>query len=126
MQYRPILMDHFLNPRNVGHLADATGSGIARYPTCGDVTRIFVRVENGVVAAATFQASGCGPGIASSSMLTGMVIGRTVAEAEAITPEDVASAIELPRPKMHTAELAVDALQAALRDSQAREGGEAP
>lgn len=124
MQYPDILMDHFLHPRNAGHMADATGSGIARYPTCGDISRIWVKVEAGIVVAASFKACGCGPGTACSSVLTCMVVGRTVAEAEAITPDDVARAIELPRPKMHTAELAVDALQAALRDSKAREGGE--
>jgi len=119
-RYSALLLDHFAHPRNAGALPNATGTGIARYPTCGDVTCIFVRIEDGVVADASFQASGCGPVIACGSVLTEMVTGRSVSEAAAMTAQAVASAIELPEPKMHCADLAVSALRAAIEKDRVR------
>jgi len=125
--YSDILLDHFLYPRLAGNMPDATGIGIARYPTCGDVTRVFVRVEDDLVADARFQATGCGPGIACASAMLGMVVGRSVESAAALPARAVADAIQLPEPKMHCADLAVAALRQALENDRARraEGDEA-
>jgi len=124
MQYSNPVMDHFLHPRRAGTMPDASGSGIARYPTCGDVTRIFVKVVDGVLDDARFQGTGCGPGISCASMLLDMAVGRPVESALALSARAVADALELPEAKLHCAQLAVSALRAAL-ESLPCEGGEA-
>ena len=111
--YSDRLMDHFMNPRHVGVLSDANGVGEVKNNTCGDVTRIFLRIEGGVLRAARFQAHGCGPGIACASYLLERVVGRPLADALAVTPASIARALELPAAKRHAAELAVSALRQA-------------
>jgi len=122
-RYNETLLDHFKHPRHAGALPDATGTGIARYPTCGDVTRVFVRVEDDVLIDALFQAGGCGPGIACASAMLEMVVGRPIESALALTARAVADAIGLPEPKMHCADLAISALRAAIEDDRVRRAG---
>ena len=113
-QYSETLMDHFLEPRNVGALDDAPW-GEARQDICGDRTRIHVHLEQDRVARCTFLACGCGPGIACASWLTVRVIGRSVQEAVQVSVGEIARALELPEPKEHCAVLAVLALHRALQ-----------
>lgn len=113
-QYSETLMDHFLEPRNVGALDDAPW-GEACYSTCGDRTRIHVHIERDQVARCSFLACGCGPGIACASWLTVRVIGRSVQEVAQVAVGEIARALELPEPKMHCAVLAVLALHRALQ-----------
>jgi len=125
-RYSETLLDHYAHPRRCGALPEATGAGIARYPTCGDVTRIFVRIEDGVLTDASFQATGCGPGISCASALLETVIGGSVASAMAFSARAVADAIDLPESKMHCADLAVAALRQALDDDRTRRTEQAP
>ena len=126
MKYSPQLMEAFLHPQHAGRLENATSSGIAHHPTCGDTTRIFLRVEDGKVADASFQASGCGPGIACASVLLQRVVGQSVTAAASFTAHDVASALDLPAAKHHCAELAVGALRQALDQKAVQTGGDLP
>jgi len=120
-RYSEILLDHFNHPRNAGTaLPGDTGVGTAHYPTCGDVVRIFLRIEDEIVADGRFQASGCGPGIACTSALLEMAVGRSAVSAAALTAEDIARILELPQEKAHCAELAVTALRNALQDHASR------
>lgn len=122
-EYGPLVMEHFVNPRNVGELQDPSGVGTIRNAVCGDFTRLFLRIEGGRVTAAKFKTFGCGGAIAASSVLTELLRGKTVAEAAAITQRDVIAALGgLPEPKVHCALLAEDALRGALADYQVRTG----
>ncbi len=85
--YSEILLDHFMHPRRAGTLAAATGHGTARYETCGDITTISVLTADDKIADIRFKATGCGPGISCASVLTDMVVGLPVEEAEAVTPD---------------------------------------
>jgi len=100
-----------------------TGVGTAQYPTCGDVVRIFVRIEDEVVTDGRFQACGCGPGIACASALLEIAVGRSMATAAALTPQEIACLLDLPQEKAHCAELAVTALRNALQDHASRAVG---
>ena len=121
--YSDILIDHFENPRNVGELQDPDAVGRAGNPACGDLLELSLRVSGGRIDAARFRATGCGAAIASSSVTTELLIGRTLEEAASLTNEQVAAALGgLPRQKLHCSVLAEDAIQSALADYRKRQG----
>ena len=115
--YTEKVMDHFSNPRNVGELQDADGVGEVGNAKCGDIMKIFLKVENGIIEDVKFQTFGCGAAIATSSMVTEMVKGKTLEEALRDSNEAVAEALDgLPAVKMHCSNLAADAVHAANKD----------
>ena len=117
MQYSDKVMDHFLNPRNVGQIEDASGVGEVGNAKCGDIMKIFLDIEDGIIKDVKFQTVGCGSAIASSSMATEMVKGKSIHEALAVTNKAVAEALDgLPPVKMHCSVLAEQAIKAALID----------
>ncbi|HOD65438.1 MAG TPA: iron-sulfur cluster assembly scaffold protein [candidate division Zixibacteria bacterium] len=119
--YNPTVMDHFQNPRNTGDLDRPDGIGQVGNPACGDVMRIFIRVEAGRIADIRSQTFGCAAAIACSSMASEMVLGKTLDEAFALTRDDVAQALGgLPEKKMACSNLAPDAIRAAIEDYRAR------
>lgn len=118
-KYSDKVMDHFMNPRNVGELADADGVGQVGNPSCGDIMKLYIKVEEGRIVDCKFKTFGCGAAIATSSMVTEMVIGKTIEEALTITKQAVAEALDgLPPQKMHCSNLAADALKAAIEEYQ--------
>ena len=122
MAYSDKVVDHYENPRNVGNLdKDATnvGTGMVGAPACGDVMRLQIQVDdNGVISDAKFKTYGCGSAIASSSLLTEWVKGRTLEEAQQIKNTDIAEELALPPVKIHCSVLAEDAIKAAIADLQ--------
>lgn len=122
--YSEKVMDHFQHPRNVGELADANGVGEVGNIRCGDIMKLFIKVgENEVIEDIKFQTFGCGAAIATSSIITEMVKGLPLAEAEAVSNRQVAEALGgLPPIKMHCSNLAADALRAAIKDYRKRKG----
>lgn len=119
--YSEKVMDHFMNPRNVGEIPDADGVGMEGNPTCGDVMKIFIKVESGRIVDAKFKTFGCGASIAVSSMVTEMVKGKTLEEALRISKETVAEALGgLPPQKMHCSNLGADALRKAIEDYRSK------
>ena len=117
MQYSDKVMDHFLNPRNVGQIEDASGVGEVGNAKCGDIMKIFLDIEDEIIKDVKFQTFGCGSAIASSSMATEMVKGKTIHEALEVTNKAVAEALDgLPPVKMHCSVLAEQAIKAALID----------
>jgi len=119
VSYSEKVMDHFMNPRNVGEIGDADGVGEVGNPTCGDMMKIYLRVENNIIKEIKFQTFGCGAAIATSSMITEMAIGMTLEDALKLTRNDVAEELDgLPPIKMHCSNLAADALKAAIEDYQ--------
>lgn len=115
--YSEKVMDHFRNPRNVGEIPDADGVGEIGNVSCGDVMKIFIKVQDDIIRDVKFQTFGCGSAIATSSMVTEMVKGKTLDEAERITNKAVAEALDgLPPEKMHCSNLAADALHKAIKD----------
>ncbi|MDI6729264.1 MAG: Fe-S cluster assembly scaffold protein NifU [Thermodesulfovibrionales bacterium] len=115
--YSQKVMDHFMNPRNVGEIPDADGVGMEGNPTCGDAMQLFIKVENDVIVDAKFRTFGCGAAIAVSSMITEMVKGKTLDEALSISKEAVAQELGgLPPQKMHCSNLGADALRKAIED----------
>ena len=124
-QYSEKVMDHFANPRNVGVIENADGVGKVGNSVCGDIMNLYLRVENDIITEAKFKTFGCGAAIATSSMVTELVKGKTVTEALKISNRAVAEALGgLPPIKMHCSVLAEDALQAAIDDylKRRREG----
>ena len=114
--YSEQVMDHFKSPRNAGELADATAQVEVTNPVCGDVLRLAGRLENGVVVAVRFKASGCVPAIACGSLLTELMQGRRVEQLAEITDGQVAEALGgLPPASRHAAQLAADALRTLLK-----------
>ena len=110
-------MDHFTNPRNVGEIGDANGIGEVGNAKCGDIMRIYLKVEDDVIKDIKFKTFGCGAAIATSSMVTEMVMGKTLDEALKISNQAVAEALGgLPPAKMHCSNLAADALHEAIKD----------
>ena len=123
MEYSEKVMDHFMNPRNVGEIEDASGVGEVGNPQCGDVMRFFLKIKDGVIEDAKFKTFGCGAAIATSSMATEMVKGKTIEEALSVTNKVVADALGgLPAVKMHCSVLAEEALEAALTDYFKKQG----
>jgi len=125
--YSERVMDHFLHPRNCGDIPDADGIGNVGNPICGDVMRMYIKVENGVIVDAKFKTFGCGAAISTSSMVTEMVKGKTIEEALKISNKAVAEALGgLPAVKLHCSVLAEEALRSALKDYYQRQGKEPP
>ena len=121
--YSEKVMDHFSNPRNVGEIADASGSGTVGNAKCGDIMKMDIKVENGVIVDVKFKTFGCGAAIATSSMATEMVKGKTIDEALTLTNKAVAEALDgLPPVKMHCSVLAEEAIKAAVKDYYDRNG----
>ena len=125
MAYGKKVMDHYDNPRNVGAFdaADSdVGTGMVGAPACGDVMRLQIKVDdNGVIEDAKFKTYGCGSAIASSSLLTEWVKGKTLDEAKEIKNTDIAEELELPPVKVHCSVLAEDAIRAAIDDYQGKQ-----
>ena len=116
-QYSEKVMDHFRNPRNVGEIPDADGIGNVGNPICGDIMRLYIKVDDDVITDAKFKTFGCGAAIATSSMVTEIVKGKTVEEALKVSNSAVAEALGgLPRIKMHCSVLAEEALKSAIDD----------
>jgi nitrogen fixation protein NifU and related proteins len=114
--FNETVLDHFHNPHNSGDLPDATASVEVTNPVCGDVLRLAVRIENGRIAAARFKTQGCVASIASSSVLTDLLTGKSTAEARAITPQQISEALGgLPSATFHAAQLCADGVAALLR-----------
>jgi len=123
MSYTEKVMEHFHNPRNVGVVENADGVGEVGNPVCGDMMKISIAVADDRVADVRFQTLGCGAAIATSSVVTEMAKGRTLAEAAAITKTEVAEELGgLPSAKMHCSLLATDGLRAAIDDYLVRNG----
>ncbi len=115
--YSEKVMDHFSNPRNVGEIENADGVGTVGNAKCGDIMRMFLKVENGIITDVKFKTFGCGAAIATSSMATEMVKGKTLKEALQLTNAAVAEALDgLPPVKMHCSLLAEEAVKAAVED----------
>ena len=115
--YSEKVMDHFSNPRNVGEIPDADGVGTVGNAKCGDIMRMYLKVENGVIRDVKFKTFGCGAAIATSSMATEMVKGKTLKEALQLTNKAVAEALDgLPPVKIHCSMLAEEAIHAAVED----------
>lgn len=120
--YTEKVMDHFQNPRNVGELKDADGIGEVGNVKCGDIMKLYIKVLDGVIEDVRFRTFGCGAAIATSSVITEMVKGKTLEEALKLTNRDVAEELGgLPPVKMHCSNLAADALKAAIEDYQAKD-----
>jgi nitrogen fixation NifU-like protein len=116
-------MDHLRNPRNVGEVENPDGVGEVGNPVCGDMMRLYIKVVGNRIQDAKFQTFGCGAAIAVSSMLTELIIGKTIEEALRISNRAVAEALDgLPPVKMHCSALGEDALRAAIRDFMAKQG----
>ena len=123
--YSEKVMEHFTNPRNVGEISDADGVGTVGNPVCGDVMKIFIKVEDDHLEDIKFKTFGCGAAIATSSMVTEMAKGRSLEEALKISNKTVAEALDgLPPQKMHCSNLAADALHAAIEDFQNRQSAD--
>jgi nitrogen fixation NifU-like protein len=121
--YTEKVMDHFRNPRNVGELDDANGVGEVGNAQCGDIMKIYLKIEDNLVKDIKFKTFGCGSAIASSSMATELVKGKTVEEAWSLTNKAVAEALEgLPPVKMHCSVLAEEAIHKAINDYRIRQG----
>jgi nitrogen fixation NifU-like protein len=120
--YSELVMEHFMNPRNVGVIEDADGVGKEGNPVCGDLMEMFIKVKDNHIEDIKFRTFGCGAAIATSSMVTEMVKGKTLDEAMAISNKAVAEALGgLPPIKMHCSNLAADALHKAIEDYRARQ-----
>ncbi len=115
--YSEKVMDHFMNPRNVGTIADASGVGEVGNAKCGDIMKIYLKIENDIIVDVKFETFGCGSAIASSSMATEMIMGKSIYEAMELTNKAVAEALNgLPAHKMHCSVLAEEAIKNALKD----------
>jgi len=123
--YSEIVMDHFRNPRNVGAMEDADGVGKVGNPVCGDIMEMFIKVADGRIEDVKFRTFGCGAAIATSSITTELVKGKTLDEALQLTNRAVAEALGgLPSQKMHCSNLAADALHEAIEDYRRRHAQE--
>jgi len=127
LPYSEKVMDHFTNPRNVGEIADASGIGTVGNPVCGDVMKMYLKIENDIIVDVKFKTFGCGAAVATSSMVTEMVKGKTITEALNVTNNAVAEALGgLPAKKMHCSVLAEEALRSALKDYYKKQGKAVP
>lgn len=123
MAYSDKVIDHYENPRNVGSFAKEdtdVGTGMVGAPACGDVMKLQIKVENGIITDACFKTYGCGSAIASSSLVTEWVKGKTLTDAQSITNTDIATELALPPVKIHCSILAEDAIKAAVKDYQSK------
>jgi nitrogen fixation NifU-like protein len=119
--YNATVMDHFLNPRHAGEIADADGVGEVGNPTCGDVMKLYIKVRDNKLVDVKFKTFGCAAAIATSSAAAGMVIGKSIEEAERLSKEEVAGILGgLPEQKMSCSNLAPDAIRAAINDYRSR------
>ena len=119
MTYSKKVMDHYENPRNVGSFSDSDsniGVGLVGAPACGDVMKLQIRVDNGIIKDACFKTYGCGSAIASSSLITEWIKGKSLQEAKNIKNTKIAEELELPPVKIHCSVLAEDAIKAAIAD----------
>ena len=120
--YSEKVMDHFKNPRNVGVLEDANGIGEVGNAKCGDIMKMYLKIEDDIVKDVKFETFGCGSAIASSSMATELIKGKPVSEARQLTNKAVAEALDgLPDYKMHYSVLAQEAIESALKDYESRQ-----
>ena len=123
MEYSDKVMDHFMNPRNVGVIPDADGVGRTGNPVCGDLMEMSIKIDGDVISDIKFRTFGCGAAIATSSMATELIKGKNIDEALEITNRAIAEALDgLPPIKMHCSVLAADALRASLADFYRRQG----
>ena len=123
-EYSNKVMDHFMNPRNVGEIPDADGVGQVGNPVCGDIMKMYLKIENNVITDVKFKTFGCGAAVATSSMATELVKGKTLDEALEITNKAVAEALDgLPPVKMHCSNLAADAMHEAIKDYMSKQEG---
>ena len=126
MSYSKKVIDHFENPKNVGSFdnnEENVGTGIVGAPACGDVMKLQLKINsNGIIEDAKFKTFGCGSAIASSSLVTELVKGVTIEEAEVITNSDIAKELSLPPVKIHCSVLAEDAIKAAIKDYREKYG----
>ena len=125
MAYSKKLTDHFENPRNVGSFDkndDSVGTGLVGAPACGDVMKLQIKVEDGIIQDAKFKTFGCGSAIASSSLITEWVKGRTLNEAKSIKNVQIAKELALPPVKIHCSVLAEDSIKAAIKDYETKCG----
>ena len=123
MEYTDKVMDHFMHPRNVGEIENADGVGEMGNAKCGDIMKLYISVEDGIIVDAKFKTFGCGAAIATSSMITEMIIGKSIDEAGNISNKAVAEALGgLPPVKMHCSLLAADALRRAIYDYKKKNG----
>ena len=121
--YNDIVMEHFLNPKNVGEMENPDGTGVYGSPVCGDMMQIQIKVENDVITDAKFKTFGCGSAIASSSMATSMIIGKTIEEALEITNKQIIDELGgLPPVKVHCSVLADRAIKNAIYDYAQKNG----
>lgn len=127
MLYSEKVMDHFENPRNVGVIEDADGVGEVGNPVCGDIMKMYLKIEDGIITDVKFKTFGCGSAIATSSMATELVKGKTVEEALQLSNQAVVEALDgLPKRKIHCSVLAEEAIKAALVDYYTKNGLELP
>ena len=123
LEYSEKVMDHFTNPRNVGEIEDASGVGTVGNAKCGDIMRMYLDIEDNIIKDAKFKTFGCGAAVATSSMATELVIGKTVEEALKVTNKAVMEALDgLPPVKIHCSLLAEEAIHAALWDYAQKNG----
>ena len=121
--YSEKVMDHFTNPRNVGEIENANGIGEIGNAKCGDIMKMYIRVENGIIADVKFKTFGCGSSIATSSIATEMIMGKTIEEALTLSNKAVVEALDgLPSHKIHCSVLAEQAIKAAIADYYQRQG----
>ena len=123
MAYSDKVLDHYENPRNVGKFdpsVDNIGTGMVGAPACGDVMKLQIKVESGIIVDAKFKTYGCGSAIASSSLLTEWVKGKTLDEASVIKNTEIANELALPPVKIHCSVLAEDAIKAAVNDFKSK------
>lgn len=121
--YSEKVMDHFQNPRNVGKIDDADGIGEVGNARCGDIMKIYLKIENGIIVDVKFNTFGCGSAIASSSMATELIKGKPLTEALTLTNKAVAEALDgLPAHKMHCSVLAEEAIRATIKDYYDKNG----
>jgi len=123
MLYSEKVMDHFKNPRNVGYIEDADGVGEVGNAKCGDIMKIYLKIENDIIIDVKFETFGCGSAIASSSMATEMIKGKSVSDALELTNKAVVEALDgLPPAKVHCSVLAEEAVKKALKDYYDKNG----
>ena len=123
MDYSEKVMDHFANPRNVGEIEDADGIGEVGNPKCGDIMKMYLKIESGIIKDVKFKTFGCGAAIATSSMATELIKGKSIEEALKVTNRAVMEALDgLPPVKVHCSVLAEQAIKAALSDYYTKKG----